>query len=73
MPAGSALTTFNKGGVDLSPTIIAHRSSYTRGELLINPTAFKSFKNKIHIIDKVRRHMKKFAVPYNGFNRASRT
>lgn len=50
---GSALTTFNKGGVDLSPTIIAHRSSYTRGELLINPTAFKSFKNKVHIIDKV--------------------
>ena len=51
--AGSALTTFNKGGVDLSPTVIAHRSSYTRGELLINPKEYESFKHKVHIIDRV--------------------
>jgi len=51
--SGSALTTFNKGGVDLSPIVIAHRSSYTRGELLINPKEFQSFKHKVHIIDHV--------------------
>ena len=39
--------------MDLSPKVIAHRSSYTRGELLINPSAYKSFKQKVHIIDKV--------------------
>lgn len=53
---GSALTTFNKGGVDLSPKVIAHRSSYTRGELLINPAAYQSFKQKVNIVDTVRRH-----------------
>ena len=51
--AGCALTTFNKGGIDLSPQVIAHRSSYTRGELLINPSAYKVFKNKGNIDDKV--------------------
>ena len=39
--------------MDLSPKVIAHRSSYTRGELLINPSAYKSFKQKVHIVDKV--------------------
>lgn len=64
--AGSALTTFNKGHVDLSPTIIAHRSSYTRGELLINPTAFKSFKNKVKIHDQVQFPVPVSLIPFPG-------
>lgn len=39
--------------MDLSPKVIAHRSSYTRGELLINPSAYESFKQKVHIVDTV--------------------
>lgn len=53
MYVGCALTTFNKGGIDLTPQLIAHKSSYTRGELLINPSAYNSFKHKRNINDQV--------------------
>ena len=52
--AGSALTTFNKGNVNLSPKIIAHRSSATRHEMLVNPPAYEQFCHKRHINDHVR-------------------
>ena len=52
--AGSALTTFNKGNVNLSPKIIAHRSSATRHEMLVNPPAYAQFCHKRHINDHVR-------------------
>lgn len=52
--AGSALTTFNKGNVNLSPKIIAHRSSATRHEMLVNPPAYAQFCHKAHINDHVR-------------------
>eukprot|EP00873_Tetraselmis_striata_P046075 jgi/Tetstr1/466339/TSEL_010869.t1 len=41
---GAALTTFNKGHMDTSPQVIAHCSSATRDELLLNNTAFNTFK-----------------------------
>lgn len=52
--AGSALTTFNKGNVNLSPKIIAHRSSATRHEMLVNPPAYSQFCHKAYINDHVR-------------------
>jgi hypothetical protein len=52
--AGSALTTFNKGGCNLSPKVIAHRSSATRGEMLVNTKAFRQFCHKARINDNVR-------------------
>ncbi|KAK9832479.1 hypothetical protein WJX81_000145 [Elliptochloris bilobata] len=48
---GAALTTFNKGNVNLSPKIIAHRSSATRHEMLVNPPAYEQFRHKQHIND----------------------
>lgn len=53
--AGSALTSFNKGHVDLSPKVIAHRSKATRGEMLVNPSAYAEFCRKAIIHDKVQR------------------
>ena len=51
--AGSALTTFNKGGCNLNPKVIAHRSSATRGEMLVNSKAFRQFCHKAKINDNV--------------------
>ncbi len=51
---GSALTTFNKGNVNLSPKVIAHRSSATRREMLVNPPAYAQFCHKANINDQVR-------------------
>ena len=51
--AGSALTTFNKGGCNLNPKVIAHRSSATRGEMLVNSKAFRQFSHKAKINDNV--------------------
>lgn len=53
--AGSALTTFNKGDCNLNPKVIAHRSSATRGEMLVNSKAFRQFCHKAKINDNVRR------------------
>ena len=53
--AGSALTTFNKGDCNLNPKVIAHRSSATRGEMLVNSKAFRQFCHKARINDNVRR------------------
>ena len=52
--AGSALTTFNKGDCNLNPKVIAHRSSATRGEMLVNSKAFRQFCHKAKINDNVR-------------------
>ncbi|KAK9816034.1 hypothetical protein WJX74_000855 [Apatococcus lobatus] len=49
---GAALTTFNKAHVDLSPQIIAHRSTATRGQMLVNPPFWAEFKHKSTINDK---------------------
>lgn len=51
--AGSALTTFNKGNVNLNPKVIAHRSSATRGEMLVNSRAYRQFCHKARINDSV--------------------
>ena len=51
--AGSALTTFNKGGCNLNPKIIAHRSSATRGEMLVNSRSYRQFCHKAKINDNV--------------------
>ncbi len=51
--AGAALTTFNKANVDLSPQIIAHRSTATRGQMLVNPPFWAEFGHKSTINDKV--------------------
>jgi len=61
--AGSALTTFNKGNCDLSPKIIAHRSSATRHEMLVNPPAYAQFCHKAHINDHVRACPRGLAAP----------
>jgi len=61
--AGSALTTFNKGNCDLSPKIIAHRSSATRHEMLVNPPAYAQFCHKAHINDHVRARLRALAAP----------
>lgn len=52
--AGSALTTFNKGNMDLDPKVIAHRSPSTRGEMLVNPAAYTEFRHKAALNDQVR-------------------
>lgn len=57
LSAGSALTTFNKGGVNLNPKVIAHRSSATRGEMLVNTKAYRQFCHKANINDQVRAAM----------------
>ncbi len=54
--AGSALTTFNKGDCNLNPKVIAHRSSATRGEMLVNSKAFRQFCLKAKINDNVRHY-----------------
>ncbi|CAL8471980.1 g11522 [Coccomyxa elongata] len=51
---GSALTTFNKGNVNLNPKVIAHRSSATRGEMLVNSRAYRQFCHKARINDSAR-------------------
>lgn len=50
---GSALTTFNKGDVNLNPKVIAHRSSATRGEMLVNSRAYRQFCHKARLYDAV--------------------
>jgi hypothetical protein len=52
--AGSALTTFNKGGCVLAPKVIAHRSSATRGDMLVNTRAYRQFCQKARLNDRVR-------------------
>ena len=52
--AGSALTTFNKGGCVLAPKVIAHRSSATRGDMLVNTRAYRQFCHKARLKDNVR-------------------
>ena len=54
--AGNALTTFNKGNVNMTPKVIAHRSHATRGEMLVNPAAYDEFHHKANINDEVRVH-----------------
>ena len=51
--AGSALTTFNKGGMDLDPKVIAHRSPKTQGDMLVNPAAYDEFCAKGQLDDQV--------------------
>ncbi|KAK9905596.1 hypothetical protein WJX75_002717 [Coccomyxa subellipsoidea] len=51
---GSALTTFNKGDVNLNPKVIAHRSSATRGEMLVNSRAYRQFCHKARLYDAAR-------------------
>ena len=51
--AGSALTTFNKGGMDLDPKVIAHRSPKTQGDMLVNPAAYDEFCAKGQLHDQV--------------------
>lgn len=52
--AGSALTTFYKGVRSLAPKVIAHRSSATRGEMLVNTRAYREFRHKALLNDNVR-------------------
>ena len=54
MCAGSALTTFYKGVRSLAPKVIAHRSSATRGEMLVNTRAYREFRHKARLNDNVR-------------------
>jgi hypothetical protein len=64
--AGSALTTFNKGGVNLNPKVIAHRSSATRGEMLVNTKAYRQFCHKANINDQVRTALTAFLLRLHG-------
>jgi len=60
---GAALTTFNKGHIDTSPQVIAHCSSATRGELLVNNCAFNIFKGLSKLNELAESREKLFSAP----------
>jgi hypothetical protein len=50
---GAALTTLARPAEDLAPTVVAHRSAATRGEMLVSPRAWGAFLACARLNDKV--------------------
>ena len=48
---GGALTTLARPAADLAPTVVAHRSAATRGEMLVSPRAWAAFEKCARLND----------------------